>query len=154
MVQPADQQFFARLAELNEKFAARLPETLDRLAALSLTLAPACGDAGAAGAGGAGHGPGQDDAQGQATVVPSVQVSGHAYDPAQPVSELQAMLHTLAGSAATFGFRGLGHHARLLEQRLRVLRTFDAVASSDWQVWQGELDAFIGAARQDPKALN
>lgn len=121
MVQPVDQQFFARLAELNEKFAARLPSTLDRLAELSRELAHA---------------------------------GGPGFELAAPAGELQAMLHTLAGSAATFGFRGLGHHARLLEQRLRVLRAFDAVAATEWQAWRAELDEYIGAARHDPKALS
>jgi len=120
MTQPADQQFFARLAELNDKFAARLPSTFERLAQLSRDLAPA----GASG-----------------------------FDPAGAAGELQAMLHTLAGSAATFGFRGLGHHARLLEQRLRVLRAFDAVAASEWQAWRAELDEYIAIALRDPKAL-
>jgi len=119
-VQPADQQFFARLAELNEKFAARLPSTLDQLAALSQQLA------------GAGE---------------------PAFDAAPAAGELQAILHTLAGSAATFGFRGLGHHARLLEQRLRVLRAFDVVAATEWQAWRAELDGYIGAARRDPQSL-
>ena len=120
MTQPADQQFFARLAELNDKFAARLPATFERLAALSHELAPA-GEPG--------------------------------FDPAGPAGELQAMLHTLAGSAATFGFRGLGHHARLLEQRLRVLRAFDAVAAREWQAWRAELDEYIAIALRDPKAV-
>jgi HPt (histidine-containing phosphotransfer) domain-containing protein len=120
MVLPADQQFFARLAELNEKFAARLPSTLERLAGLSQDLARA-GEPG--------------------------------FDTAPPAADVQAMLHTLAGSAATFGFRELGHHARLLEQRLRVLRAFDAVAASEWQAWRAELDDYIEAARRDPKAL-
>ena len=119
--QPADQQFFARLAELNEKFAARLPTTLARLDELSQALA------------GAGQ-PGVD-------VAPAA-------------GELQAMLHTLAGSAATFGFRGLGHHARLLEQRLRVLRAFDVVAATEWRAWRAELDEYIRAAQLDPKALS
>lgn len=118
--QPADQQFFARLAELNEKFAARLPSTLEQLAALSQQL----GSAGVPG-----------------------------FDVAPAAGELQAMLHTLAGSAATFGFRGLGHHARLLEQRLRVLRAFDVVAATEWQAWRAELDEYISAARHDPKSL-
>ena len=119
-VQPADQQFFARLAELNEKFAARLPTTLECLAALSDAL------------GGAGE-PG--------------------FDLAPAAGELQAILHTLAGSAATFGFRGLGHHARLLEQRLRVLRAFDVVAATEWQAWRAELDEYIRVARRDPTSL-
>jgi len=119
-VQPADQQFFARLAELNEKFAARLPSTLEQLEALSRQL---------------GH------------------AGEPAFDAAPAAGELQAMLHTLAGSAATFGFRGLGHHARLLEQRLRVLRAFDEVAATEWQAWRAELDDYIRVARVDPKSL-
>ena len=74
--------------------------------------------------------------------------------PAAAADELQAMLHTVAGSAATFGYRGLGHHARALEQRLRVLMTFDAVAASDWAMWVAELEAFVEAGRRDPRALN
>jgi len=120
-VQPADQQFFARLAELNEKFAARLPSTMERLAALSQQLERA-GEPG--------------------------------FDVAPAAGEVQAMLHTLAGSAATFGFRGLGHHARLLEQRLRVLTTFEQVAAADWLIWRGELDEYIAAAQRDPKSLS
>ena len=123
MPQPADQQFFARLAELNEKFAGRLPATLDRLSSLSQQIAPGAGDS-----------------TGAAT--------------AAAARELQAMLHTLAGSAATFGFRGLGHHARLLEQRLRVLTTFEQVAPADWLIWRGELDEYIAAAQRDPKSLS
>jgi len=119
-VQPADQQFFARLAELNEQFAARLPTTFARLASLSQE-------------------------------IDGVGTPGFDVTPA--AGELQAMLHTLAGSAATFGFRGLGHHARLLEQRLRVLRAFDVVAATEWQAWRAELDEYIRSAQRDPKAL-
>jgi len=120
MPQLADQEFFARLAELNEKFAARLPATLARLATLSQGIDPGLSAEGTAAA----------------------------------AAELQAMLHTLAGSAATFGFRELGHHARLLEQRLRVLTAFDAVAAADWRIWRGELDDYIAAAQRDPKTLS
>ena len=119
-VQPADQQFFERLAELNEKFAARLPSTLENLAALSRQLERA---------------------------------GEPAFDAAPAAGEVQAMLHTLAGSAATFGFRGLGNHARLLEQRLRVLRAFDVVGATEWQAWRAELDEYIRVAAHDPKSL-
>lgn len=81
---------------------------------------------------------------------------GAALDPAAPAvtaGELQAMLHTLAGSASTFGYRGLGQHARALEQRLRVLTTFDAVAARDWAAWLDELGQFVDAARHDPRNL-
>ncbi|MCC2974491.1 Hpt domain-containing protein [Massilia sp. IC2-476] len=77
-------------------------------------------------------------------------------DPAAPAAsaaELQAMLHTLAGSAATFGYRGLGQHARALEQRLRVLTAFEQVAASDWSAWVGELAQFVAAAQHNPRGL-
>lgn len=77
-------------------------------------------------------------------------------DPATPAAaadELQAMLHTLAGSAVTFGYRGLGQHARALEQRLRVLQAFDNVGASNWLAWLAELGQFIDAARRDPRGL-
>lgn len=77
-------------------------------------------------------------------------------DPAAPaealVRELHAVLHTLAGSAATFGFRQLGHQARLLEQRLRVFTTFDTVRAQDWDDWLAQLDVFVAWGLHDPKA--
>jgi HPt (histidine-containing phosphotransfer) domain-containing protein len=77
-------------------------------------------------------------------------------DPCAPppalVGEMHAVLHTLAGSAATFGFRTLGQQARLLEQRLRVFTTFDAVAAEDWEDWLARLDVFVAWGLHDPKA--
>lgn len=111
----ADADFFARLAELNDKFAASLPATLGRLSAARA-----------------------------------------AFDTSAPapalVEQLHAVLHTLAGSSATFGFRLLGQQARMLEQRLRVLTTFDAVAAPEWEAWLAELDVFVAWALDDPKA--
>jgi chemotaxis protein histidine kinase CheA len=110
-----DAEFFERLAELNDRFAASLPQTLGRLSAVR-----------------------------------------DAFDVTQPspehIDSLQAILHTLAGSAATFGFRVLGHHARVLEQRLRVLTTFDTVGPDVWEAWLTELDVFVTWGRCDPKA--
>ena len=63
----------------------------------------------------------------------------------QQVAELQALLHTLAGAAVTFGFRELGQGARALEQRLRVLRVFEAVGEDDWRAWLAALDDFVRA---------
>jgi HPt (histidine-containing phosphotransfer) domain-containing protein len=115
MSDAADADFFGRLAELNGKFAASLPQTLERLSA-----------------------------------------ARKAFDTAQPqpalIGELHAMLHTLAGSSATFGFRILGQQARNIEQRLRVLMTFDAVAPEEWVAWLSELDAFVAWGLRDPKA--
>jgi HPt (histidine-containing phosphotransfer) domain-containing protein len=65
---------------------------------------------------------------------------------------MHAVLHTLAGSSATFGFRILGQQARILEQRLRVLTTFDAVAPQEWEAWLCELDVFVAWGSVDPKA--
>jgi HPt (histidine-containing phosphotransfer) domain-containing protein len=82
-------------------------------------------------------------------------VARNTFDTVRPqpelISELHAVLHTLAGSSATFGFRILGHQARNLEQRLRVLMTFDAVAPEDWHAWLCELDVFVAWALRDPK---
>ena len=79
-----------------------------------------------------------------------------AFDPVRPdpvlVDDMHAILHTLAGSAATFGFRVLGTQARLLEQRLRVFTTFDAVAPQDWEAWLAELDVFVAWGQRDPKS--
>jgi HPt (histidine-containing phosphotransfer) domain-containing protein len=110
-----DAEFFERLAQLNDKFAAALPQTLGRLSA-----------------------------------------ARHAFDPVNPqpelIRELHAVLHTLAGSSATFGFRILGHEARNIEQRLRVLMTFEAVDPAEWEAWRAELDVFIAWGLRDPKA--
>jgi len=110
----ADAEFFARLAELNDRFAAALPQTLGRLSAAR-------------------------------------EVFDVAHPQRELIEELHAVLHTLAGSSATFGFRALGQHARNIEQRLRVLMTFDAVAPEEWGAWLAELDAFIAWALHDPK---
>ena len=67
-------------------------------------------------------------------------------------SELQRQLNTLAGCATTFGYRRLGQEARALEQRLRVLRAFDAVPAIDWTAWFGELAALLAWARIDARA--
>jgi HPt (histidine-containing phosphotransfer) domain-containing protein len=68
------------------------------------------------------------------------------------VKELHQVLHTVAGSAATFGFRVLGHQARQLEQRLRVLMAFEVVAARDWQNWMEDLDDYIAWAQENPRA--
>ncbi len=78
------------------------------------------------------------------------------FDPAAPdpatIKELHQQLHTIAGSAATFGFRVFGQEARNLEQRLRVLMAFEAVAAADWARWLGALDHYLVWAERDPKA--
>lgn len=66
------------------------------------------------------------------------------------VAELQSLLHTLAGAAVTFGFRELGHGARGLEQRLRVLRAFETVGEDDWSTLLAALGRFVAAGLRAP----
>ena len=110
-----DQEFFARLHALNDKFAASVPDTVARLRDARLRF-----DADAA-------------------------------DP-ELVKEMHQVLHTVAGSAATFGFRMLGVQARQLEQRLRVLMAFEVIAASDWNDWLLALDMYLDWAGRDPKS--
>ncbi len=112
-----DQEFFARLNALNDKFAASIPATLGQL----------------------------DDARRR--FVPA------APDPAL-ARDMHQTLHTIAGSAATFGFRVLGQEARQLEQRLRVLMAFEVVAASDWSDWLGALDEYVAWGLRNPKAAS
>ena len=115
MATPIDQEFFARLRTLNDKFAAGVPDTLARLHAL-----------------------------------------GASFDPAAPqpelVAELREVLHTIAGSAATFGYRAFGQQARVLEQNMRVLMTFETVPAADWRHWLETLERFVARATVNPKA--
>jgi len=82
--------------------------------------------------------------------------AGADFNPAAPApqlaTELQSLLHALAGAAVTFGFRELGQGARALEQRLRVLTAFELVGEDDWQAWLSALDEFVrsGLAAPEP----
>jgi HPt (histidine-containing phosphotransfer) domain-containing protein len=111
---PADRQFFARLATLQDSFASGVPAVLQRLAAARAAFDPAAPDA-------------------------------------HLVAEMQALLHTMAGSATTFNFRVLGQQARALEQRLRVLMAFDTIGEGDWNGWFAGLDEFVAWGTRDPK---
>jgi HPt (histidine-containing phosphotransfer) domain-containing protein len=66
--------------------------------------------------------------------------------------ELQQILHTIAGSAATFGFRTFGQEARALEQRLRVLLAFEQVGEAEWTSWLLSLDHYLAWAAVDARA--
>jgi HPt (histidine-containing phosphotransfer) domain-containing protein len=116
MAGPVDEQFFARLSALHDRFIDGVPATLGRLAAARAAFDPAAPDAAL-------------------------------------VAEMQALLHTMAGSAATFNFRTLGHQARALEQRLRVLMAFDTIAEGDWNRWFSDLEDFVAWGVRDPKAI-
>jgi HPt (histidine-containing phosphotransfer) domain-containing protein len=68
------------------------------------------------------------------------------------IKEIHQILHTIAGSAATFGFRILGQKAREIEQQLRVLMAFDHIAAIDWENWLMTLDEYVSWGEIDPKA--
>jgi HPt (histidine-containing phosphotransfer) domain-containing protein len=110
-----DQDFFARLNALNDKFAASVPSTMARLRDARMRFDVSAPDSAL-------------------------------------VAELHQMLHTIAGSAATFGFRVLGQQARQLEQRLRVLMAFETVSPQDWENWMAGLDEYVAWAEMNPKA--
>ena len=104
MATPIDAEFFERLAELNDKFAASLPADAGTPAGCARRLRPG-------------------------------RAARRRWS-----RELHAVLHTLAGSAATFGFRTLGQQARMLEQRLRVLhdlrrRSRRETGKPGWPSW-------------------
>ncbi|MFZ3285378.1 MAG: Hpt domain-containing protein [Telluria sp.] len=115
MASPVDQEFFAKLRALNDKFGASLPATLGRLREARLACDPAAPD----------------------------QVR---------LAEMHEVLHTLAGSAATFGFRALGQQARALEQRLRALLAGGAAPAAAWSEWLAGVDQYLAWAERDPKA--
>jgi len=79
-----------------------------------------------------------------------------AFNPEAPdeaiIKDIHQTLHTIAGSAATFGFRVFGIEARNLEQRLRVLMAFETIAPGDWSRWLAALDRYLSWAETDPKA--
>jgi HPt (histidine-containing phosphotransfer) domain-containing protein len=85
-----------------------------------------------------------------------LRASRAAFDAAAPslegAREMQQVLHTIAGSAATFGFRTFGAEARVLEQRLRVLQAFEHVGVPEWTSWLLSLDHYLAWAEKDARA--
>ena len=73
---------------------------------------------------------------------------------AATATELRQSLHTIAGSAATFGFPVFGQQARNLEQRMRVLMAFDVVGPGEWHSWLAAFDDYIRWAEVDAKSAH
>ena len=90
MATSVDPDFRARLAALNEKFAATVPATMEKIAAALAACVAEEGDRGQA------SGPSEAS-----------------------MRELHELLHGVAGSAGTFGFGTLGQEARRIEHMLR-----------------------------------
>jgi HPt (histidine-containing phosphotransfer) domain-containing protein len=80
-----------------------------------------------------------------------------AFNPEAPDPQLAVrmheVLHTIAGSAATFGFRTLGQQARDLEQRVRLMIAQGTVPAAEWTTWLAGLDRYLAWAERDPKAV-
>jgi HPt (histidine-containing phosphotransfer) domain-containing protein len=76
-------------------------------------------------------------------------------DPGAPAidvaSELHVLLHSIAGSAATFGYPELGRAARAVENGLRALLA-DHTGTPGWAAWCAQCDRFLAWARHDPQA--
>ena len=73
-------------------------------------------------------------------------------DVANNLAQIHQILHTMAGSAATFGFAMLGQQARLLEQQLLPLMAQPGSPAQAWTAWLGSLDRWMCWAGVDPKA--
>jgi HPt (histidine-containing phosphotransfer) domain-containing protein len=67
----------------------------------------------------------------------------------EPLEELFRHVHTLSGSAGTFGLNALGDRAREMEVELRRVMALSARAPSDFDGVQQALDALLAAAPQD-----
>lgn len=70
------------------------------------------------------------------------------------LATLRQSLHTVAGSAATFGFGALGGECRRLEQCLRRLMEVDdeAARARRWPALAAEVGRLLGWAAANPKA--
>ncbi len=68
------------------------------------------------------------------------------------LKELMRILHTVAGSAPSFGYTQLGKQARLLEQVLRILSSGSYKNDNAWIEWLYNLDQLLLWAARDPKA--
>jgi HPt (histidine-containing phosphotransfer) domain-containing protein len=63
---------------------------------------------------------------------------------------LQKRLHTVAGSAGTFGFGVLGQHCRLLEHRVRAVVDSGADARALWPAVAADIRQLLQWAELDP----
>jgi HPt (histidine-containing phosphotransfer) domain-containing protein len=67
---------------------------------------------------------------------------------APALAELHKALHTVAGSAGTFGFGVLGQECRRLEQALRAL---DDGGADAWAALAADTERLLAWAATDPK---
>ncbi len=85
-----------------------------------------------------------------AAIASARALCAQAPDAPEHVKTLHQQLHTIAGSAGTFGFAVLGQQSRRIEQQLRGLMKAEQRSDADWQALFIELDRFLAWAARDP----
>ena len=71
---------------------------------------------------------------------------------ASSLEKLHAVLHGVAGSAATFGFPAYGAEARRIEQELLPLLGKRPADVAGWPALAEQVQRYLSWAEQDPKA--
>ncbi|MES2127748.1 MAG: Hpt domain-containing protein [Pseudomonadota bacterium] len=77
---------------------------------------------------------------------------GNALPAASGMQQLHVILHTVAGSAATFGFPVFGQQARRLDNALRLMLEQRPIPAQQWAAWLAEFDVFLAWVAADPQA--
>jgi len=68
------------------------------------------------------------------------------------LAALQKQLHTIAGSAGTFGFGALGQQCRVLEQQVRQIAADPAAGAPLWHALAAQIRQLLRWAAVDPRA--
>ncbi|TWI69325.1 Hpt domain-containing protein [Pseudoduganella lurida] len=82
-----------------------------------------------------------------ATIADALAAAGTAPDQAA-LERLHHALHTVAGSAGSFGFTVLGNQARRLEQAVRALLGGEGT----WSALVPQVETYLAWAASDPRA--
>ncbi|WP_338844962.1 diguanylate cyclase [Massilia sp. W12] len=78
----------------------------------------------------------------------------HSGEPlAGALAELHRVLHTLAGTAGTFGFAVLGEHAAVLELAIKALQESAAPLPAEINQLRANLQQFMAQVRSDPHQM-
>jgi HPt (histidine-containing phosphotransfer) domain-containing protein len=72
----------------------------------------------------------------------------------EPLTSLHGALHTVAGSAATFGFAALGQECRRIEQQVRAMLNAPAQAVVEWPAVRGQVETLLHWAALDAGATH
>ncbi len=75
-------------------------------------------------------------------------VANGAAPTAEQLTALHESLHSVAGSAATFGYAMLGQQARRIEQQLRMMMQ----DGNGWEAIPPQVEQYLRWAARDPKA--